>query len=182
MITVKIQGADASEVQLHILQLANLFGQPVSPVRHIEQTAPVIEKPAPAVNINSEKTSAPTPTINAPSSEGKKGRGRPVKKENVVVPAETKAAITTIQPPPVTEAAPSTEATPQVSQIPSGPTKEQAVAALKEVTDKYGAERGVLMAREILGKYKASRISEVAPEQYDDFIKHCKASLITGIA
>lgn len=56
----------------------------------------------------------------------------------------------------------------------AAPTKESVISILKEINDKRGLEA----ARELLSKFKCSRVSELAPDQYQAFISDCQATLL----
>lgn len=168
MIELKFSGATAAELFVSVLEFVSVKDKTPAPVQVYR------EAPTPDHGASNTKP-GPAPVL----IEEKKKVGRP--------PSKKPAAEKIEQPAPTQEATKASEsqgATPQTPPLDTPsikyPTHEEALAAIKAITDKHGMKDGIPIGRGCLNRMGYERVSEVKEEDRYEFINLCNEANRTG--
>lgn len=178
MITITLQAADAAELQFHVKNLSRVFrGEKKGAATLLPAGENPVDKKADIVDKSATKQS--TPTAYTSEASKRRGPGRPpgpASKIAAAKPANKKTESDT--PPTLPTSSLATES--EEPQVTSYPTKEEGLAALKQVTDVHGPEKGVPIVREVLARLGRDRFSAVEDNQRADLIELCKKAVKSG--
>lgn len=193
-ITITITADSVAEFQQHVKDFARSWNQ-LQDTPKVGPQLIVAEKPQEQLSVNSKSEQANSEVVGEQPSAPKK-RGRKAKESEAVEVNEPQAAevanenqqIQSSEPAAVSDplAPQSSEETHQEqapSSAPALPTKEAAVEALKKVSEHFGKEengKGILLCRDILAKFDARKISELAEDKRGAMIELCHKVIATG--
>lgn len=189
MISITVQGENADQLRTELGLLLGFQQTRPAPITvqppQATVSTPTANSPSVAPEVKSpfaKKSSSASPS-NAPSSEVKKGRGRPPQKNEPAASVVKPVVAAPVQPPPAPKSIEKVETPPSPpAGEASAPTKEQAVAALKAITDKFGGEAGIPIARDVLSRFGCARVAEVPVSEYPKFIEACAQAVAHGAA
>lgn len=181
MITITLQAANAAELQFHVKNLAKVFKgeknvNPVPP-SGLKAVENLVDKKADIVDKSAAKQS--TQATYTSEASKRRGPGRPPGPASKIAVAKSANKKTESDTPPTLPTSSlATEPEPQVTL--SYPTKEEGLAALQQVTNVHGPEKGVPLVREVLARLGRDRFSAVEDSQRTDLIELCKKAVKSG--
>lgn len=181
MIEVKFRGNSASEINSLVASYLGHQGLTTPAPAPLIPVVSGLARYADAKQGNTETLPPGASVAPEVAQPEKKKAGRPPKKaeESPKPTAHIETAhIETAkieQPAPAPEQAalsPQNEV-PAASPVVQYPTHEQALAAIKAITDKQGMEQGIPIARDCLSRFGYQRVSEVKEADRHEFIALC---------